>query len=168
MEITNTTTVGEALPFLKPEHIEELMKSEKVQPLPYHKSVFEMTVGEFIECLDDKFAESFFKNPEELLVTAMGTLKHFRNELDSVNKILKLNEVKLTPEETAAQRGVVFPSFQESILCECVEWFHLHSIDDAEKLPFSNWLIMKRKRSADVLFERNLNKLYSDKSKKKK
>lgn len=155
------------MPFLKPEHVEQLLKSDKIQPLPFGKSVFEMTVGEFAECLDENYTARFFENPDELFIIAMGRLKHFKNEIDSVGKILKLNEIKLTADEKAAQRGVVFPTFQENLLCETLEYFHLHSLEEAEKIPLSNYLIMKRKKSAEALYERNLNKIYSEKGKKK-
>lgn len=167
MEITNETKVCEAMPFLKPEHVEELMKSDKVNPIPYKKSIFEMTVGEFIMCLDEKYTAKFFEDPDEYLVVAMGRLKHFRNEMENVSKILKMNEIKLSAEEKSAQRGIIFPSFGESMLCECVDYFNLHSLDEAEKIPFSNYLIMKRKKSAESLYERRLNEIISNKNKKK-
>lgn len=166
MEITDQTKVCEAMPFLKPEHVEELMKSDKIQPIPYKKSLFEMTVGEFIQCLDDKYTAKFFEDPDELFVIAMGRLKYFKNDMENVGKIMKLNEIRLSADEKAAQKGVVFPSFGESMLCECVGYFNLHSLDEAENIPLSNYLIMKRKKSAEALYERNLNERYSRKNKK--
>lgn len=168
MEITRETTVGEAAPFLTKEYMEELLKSDKINPMPYGKGVFEMTVGEFLECLDDNYAMKFFDNPEENLVAAIGRLKFFHKQMEDVQKILKMNEITLSSEEQAAQRGVIFPSFAEAMLCDCVDYFHLHSLDDAENVPFSNYLVMKRKKSAEALYERNLNKVYSEKAKRKK
>lgn len=158
MDITKKTTVGEALPYLKKEHIEELL--EKCDEIALVKPVFSFTVGEFIESLDEEYVMSFFRKYDEPLVVAIGRIKRFRNELEQIRKILSLNEIKLSPEEQAAQHGVVFPSFQENMLCECVEYFHLHSLDEAENIPLSNYLIMKRKKGAEALYERNLNRQY--------
>lgn len=165
MDITKKTTVGEALPYLKKEHIEELL--ERCDEIALVKPVFSFTVGEFIESLDEEYVMSFFNKYDEPLVVAIGRIKRFRNELEQIRKILSLNEIKLSPEEQAAQQGVVFPSFQENILCECVEYFHLHSLDEAEKIPLSNYLIMKRKKGAEALYERNLNKIYTKKATRK-
>lgn len=101
-------------------------------------------------------------------MVAIGRLKWFKKQIEDIQKVLQLNELKLSPEERAAQAGVVFPSFQESVLCDCVDWFHLHSLDEAEQIPFSNYLVMKRRKSADTLYERNLNQIYSNKAKQKK
>lgn len=166
-QITNETTVGEASPFLTKEHIDEMLKSDKVTPIIYGKSVIEMTVGEFLRCLDDDYVLEFFKDPEERLVIAVGRLKSFRQQIENIQKVFSMNEIKLTQEEQAAQRGVVFPSFGENMLCDCVEYFHLTSLDSAENIPLSNYLIMKRKKSAEALYERNLNKIYSEKAKAK-
>ena len=168
MDVTDKTTVAEAAPFLKPEHLRQLIESDRIAPIKGDKSVFEMSIGEFLQCLTDDYAQQFFSNPDELLVVAVGRLKHFKSEMDNVNRILSLNEIKLTAEEKAAQRGVVFPSFGESVLCETVEYFHLNSFDDAEKIPLTNYLIMKRKKGAEALYTRNLNRIYSEKSNKKK
>lgn len=166
MQITNTTTVGEAAPFINEEHLKELLESELITALPLEKSVFAMTLGEFLECFADDYATRFFSNPDTILIFAVGRLKQWRSEMESVSKILTLNELKLTNEEKAAQRGVVFPTAQESILCEAVEYFHLHSFDEAEQIPLSNYLIMKRKKSAEALYQRNLNKIYAAKNEK--
>lgn len=167
MEITRDTTVGEAMPFLNEEYMEELVASKKVPMVPYGKSILTMTVGQFLECLDKDYAKRFFDDPEKPLVTAVGNLKWFKKQIEDIKKVLELNEFKLSPEEEKAQIGVVFPSFAESVLCECVEWFHLHSLDDAEGVPFSNYLVMRRKHSAEALYERNLNKIYTEKAKRK-
>lgn len=166
MEVTKNTTVGDVLPFLKPEHIEELLKSPKISEIPYGKPILGMTIGEFFKCMEDNYLQQFFNNLDEPLAVAVGKYKWFKHQMENINKVLNLNEIKLSNEEKTAQKGVVFPSFQENVLCECIEWFHLHSMDEAEALPLSNYLIYKRKKSAEALFDRNLNNLYAAKQKK--
>ena len=166
MKISKDTKIGDVVPFLKEEHLKELL--EKCEPVELDKPVITMTVGEFIKAADDKYIMSFFNDRNESLVKAVGRVKQFNKEMDNIAKVLKMNEIKPNPEELAAQRGVTFPSFGESILCDCLEWFNLNSLDAAENIPLSNYLIMKRKKSAEALYERNLNKIYSDKNKKPK
>lgn len=166
MKITRNTTIGDVTPFLKGEHLEQLL--EKCEPVPLDKPITQMTVGEFIEASRDSYIMTFFENRDELLVTAIGKVKQFNKEMENISKVMKLNEIKPSAEESAAQQGVVFPSFQENMLCECLDWFHLHSLDEANDIPLSNYLIVKRKKSAEALYERKLNKIYSEKNKKPK
>ena len=165
MDITRETTIGDAAPFLEEEHLKQLIDDPRVASV-MAVSVFDMTVGEFLEALEPEYAiQKFFWNPEDNLLEAIGKLKNFRQQMDDVQKILQLNEPKLSSEETQAQAGVVFPTYQESMLCDCIEWFHLRSMDEAEALPFSDYLVMKRKKGAEALYERNLNKIYTQKAK---
>ena len=168
MDITNRTTIGDAAPFITEEHLKTLIDSDKIKAIDLEKPIIKMTVGEFLEALDPAYAiEKFFSDPDELLVNAVGRIKTFKKEIEDISNVLKVNEISLSVEEKAAQRGVVFPSYEESVLCECVEWFHLHSLDDAEKVPLSNYIVMHRKHSAEALFDRNLNKIYNEKAKKR-
>jgi len=165
VDITKTTTIEEVAPFLKPEHIEALL--EKCDTVALTKPIIGFTVGEFLEATDEKYIMTFFKDPKELVTTAVGRLKQFKKEMEQIQMLLKQNEIKLTPEEQQAQKGVVFPSFQECVLVETMEWFGLHNLNDAEDIPLSNYLVMKRKKNADALFERRLNEIYANKSKTK-
>lgn len=166
MDITQKTTVREAAAFLKKEHIEELM--DKVDPYTPKKPVFEMTVGEFIEALDEDYAKVFFDDPDEYLVIAVGRLKAFKRDIENVQKILALNEIKLDADEVQAQAGIVFPTVGENMLVECVEWFHLHSIREAEDVKLTDWLLMKKSKNAGQKYERNLMKVHEAKAKQRR
>lgn len=168
MDITRETTIGEAAPFLKGEHLQQLLDDPRVTSI-MGVSVFDMTVGEFLEAMEDDYAyKKFFYDPDANLIEAVGKLKNFRKQMEDVQKLLKMNEPKLSSEETQAQAGVVFPSFEESMLCDCIEWFHLRSMDEAEALPFSDYLVMQRRKNAEALYNRNLNKVYAAKAQRKK
>lgn len=167
MDITRDTTIGDAAPFLTEEHIQQLLEDPRVVTV-MSVVIVDMTVGEFLESLEPGYAMKFFSNPEDNLIEAVGKLKSFKKQMEDIQKVLKLNEPTLSSEEKSAQAGVVFPSYQESMLCDCVDWFHLHNMEEAEALPFSDYLVMKRKKSAEALFERNLNKIYANKAKTKK
>jgi len=166
MDITEKTTVREAAIFLKKEHIDELL--EKVNPVTPKKPVFSMTVGEFIEACDDDYVKTFFNDPDEYLIIAVGQLKAYKRDIENVSKILELNKIKQDADEAAAAAGVVFPSFGESILAECLEWFHLHSIEEAENVKLTDWLLVKRAKTAEMKYERNLMRVHDAKLKQKR
>lgn len=163
LDITRDTTIAEAAPYIKEEHIKELM--EKAEEMPLIPPVYGYTVGEFVEALDEDHWKEFVKDPNKPLMQALGELKTFNRQLSEIVKVMEVNSPKLSSDEEAAKRGVVFPSAGESILIECCEWFHLHSLDEAENIKLSNYLIMRRGKTADTLFERNLMKITSDKAK---
>lgn len=136
---------------------------EECEAVELDKPIVNMTCGEFIETLDDDYIETFFK--EEKLFIAIGKLKQFRNEMEQINRFLKLNDFEPTMDEKQAQNGVHFPTLGEKILLTVTEYFHLHSFEEAEKIPFSNYLIIHKANTADAKFERNLNKIYDMKRK---
>lgn len=166
MQITNKTTVGEVLPYLKSEHFEELMK--KCDPIPLKKPIISMTLGEFIDALRDDYYHTFFSDYDEPLSVAIGRVNQYKKEMENIAKLMKINEIKETSEEQAAKKGIVWPTYQESMLCNAVEWFNLHSIDEAENLPLSNYLIYARKVAAEAKYERQLNQIYSNKNKQRR
>ena len=166
MQITDKTTVGEALPYIRAEHFEKLL--EKCDPMPLVSPIIGMTVGEFIECLNEDYYKTFFNDYDELIVVAIGRIKQFNKEVEEITKVLQLNDITESNEEKAAKKGIIWPTFQESMLCNCVDWFHLHSLDEAEKIPLSNYLIYNRKVRAESKYERQLNQIYANKNKPKK
>lgn len=162
LDITNETTIREAAPYLKPDHIKTLM--EKADEMPLYPPVYGYTVGEFVEALDRDQASEFLKDPDKPLMVALGEMKAFNRQMEEIVKVMEANNPKLSGDEEAAKKGVVFPSVGESILIECCEWFHLHSLDEAENIRLSNYLVMRRGKTAETLYERNLMKITTDKA----
>ena len=164
MKITIDTPTITVLPYLNEEYVKVLM--DKIPAKPMKRPIWEMTCGEFINCLDENYARTFFE--EEKIGDAIGHLKTFNDDMEKLSKYLNLNQIKETNEEQAAKKGVVFPTFAENILITVAEFFHLKSFEEAEKTPFSDYLIIQKHQTANSKYERNLNTLYMNKSKKKK
>lgn len=164
MEITADTPTIQVLPLLNDEYLEELM--EKLPARAMRKSIFEMTCGEFIQTLDDDYWRTFFQ--EETIGAAIGHLKTWKEDMRNLDKYLKMNEITETQDEKSAKRGVVFPTFAEEILLTVAEFFHCRTLDEAEEVPFSNYLIVQKQKSAQAKFERNLQKVFDAKSKAKR
>lgn len=164
MVINATTLTSTVLPYITKEQFEYLV--EQCEEVPLEKSIFSMTCGEFIESLEDEFMENIFK--DQYLCNVIGRYKTYKREMDQLDKYLKLNEFKLTPEEEKAQVGITFPTFPERILMTVTEYFHLKSFDEAENVPFSNYLMIVKAKNADSKYERNFNKIMEAKAKMKK
>ena len=151
MVITTSTPTVLVLPILTYDVLEKLMETTPLMEM--EKPIWKMTCGEFIECLDEE---------------AIGHLKCFKRDMESLQRYLNLNEIKETSEENQAKQGVVFPTFQETILITVAEFFHLRNFEEAEDIPFSNFLLINKYKTANAKFERNLNKIITSKSKMKK
>lgn len=164
MEITKDTLTQTALPYLTEKDFDALM--EKCQEVQLEKPLLKMTCGEFIQTLEEDYPLVFFK--ERYLFNAIGKLKEYKREMEQIEKYLKLNEFKTSADEERAQIGVHFPSFQERILLTVTEYFHLHSFDEAENVPFSHYLIIMNAKNADSKFERNYNQIIENKAKMNK
>lgn len=162
MDITRDTLTAAVLPTLKQADFEALL--EKIDPIPLKQSLFAMTCGEYIAACRDGWVESNILT-EEYLVVAIGRLKQFKKEQEQIAKYLKLNEITETSEEKQAKAGIVFPTFEESIILTVAEYFHLKNFDEAEEVPFSNFLLIHKKQTAESKFERNLHRVYDSKAK---
>lgn len=136
---------------------------DQIDAMPLVSPVIGMTLGEFIRATTD---ENWVKNNilnEELLVVAIGRLKQFKLEVENINKYMQLNQMDETSEENQAKKGVFFCTFAEEMLLDAVTFFHLHSIDEAEKIPLSDYLVYHKHKTAEAKFQRNLSKIYNQK-----
>lgn len=163
MVINSKTLTRTVLPFMDEATFDELV--EKCPEVQLEKPLLEMTCGEFIQTLDENYPLNFFK--ETYIMDAIGKLKSYRSQMEQIERYMKLNEFKTSSEEERAQIGVHFPSFAERILLTVTEFFHLHSFDEAENVPFSNYLVVMNAKNADAKYERNYNQIIENKHKTK-
>lgn len=165
MEITRDTLTLAVLPYITEEDFQKLY--DELPSVALTTPVISMTIGEFIKATTD---ENWVKNNilnEELLVVAIGRLKQFKDEVEKINKYLKLNEMEETGEEKQAKSGVYFCTFAEEMLLDAVSFYHLHSLEEAENLPLTDYLVLHKHKTAEAKFQRNLSKAYAAKEKQK-
>lgn len=164
MRVTKRTKTGDIVPLLNTkERFEEFM--DKIPEVPLKKRLISMTIGEFIEAASEEYAETILK--EKRALKAFGRLKSYRRQMREIEDFVEKNRVKLSAEEQQAQAGVTFPDYKQQMLLDTATFLHLNSLDAAERIPLSNWLIIHLKQTADAKFERNLHKVYEAKSKRK-
>ena len=165
MQITNKTLTRDILPLLTKELLDELL--EKVPAIPLKKPLLSMTVGEFGVLVEDEetFVVGLLEHRKAL--KAFGLLKQYRQEIESVAKFFKLYECRKTQEETAAAKGITFPNLGQRMLIDCVKWFHLNSMEEAEKVKVSDWLTFWMDEASSALYQRNYSRILEQKHKVK-
>lgn len=164
MQITRDTLTINVLPYITEEDFQKLY--DNADEIPLKKSLFAMTCGEALAAMEEDWVERNILS-EEYLMVALGRLKAYRSEIENLNKFMELNKAEETAEEKQAKKGIVWPTFGERVLLTVAEFFHLPSLDAAEDVPFSNYLVLYKSQSADAKFERNLNRAYNEKAKRK-
>lgn len=160
MKITSDTKVAEVLPLLNEERFSLIV--DAVEPYLLPKPLTAMTCAEFIEALDEKYAMRFLERSERVVV-AFGRYKEFLKQMQDITTYLKQYEVEQDADEKAAAQGVKFPSMQERILLDCIRFYHLHSPDEAERLPVAAWLLCVKSEGTAAQYQRKLSKIRQNK-----
>lgn len=164
MKITKKTKVKDILPFLTTDRFNTLL--EVVDEYPLDKNILSFSVGEFAELTIDE--ESYIRailNPKERVFKAFGRLKSYRTQMKQLADYLKTFELKLTPEEKQASQGIDMPTTAERMLLDCAKFFNLHSMEEAEKVPLADWLVVLKDQVATAKYARNYNKILEQRSK---
>lgn len=162
MRITKWTKTRDILPILPDKEAWEKVL-EAVPPMPLRRPLLSMTVGEVAEIFDDPDTYMALILSERRALKAFGRLKQFNSEVDGISKFIKMYDFKKTQEEEQAARGIVFPTMSQRMLLDCVKFFHLHSMKEAEKVPFADWLTVFQDEASSAKFQRNYSKIIEQK-----
>lgn len=167
MRITKKTKTRDILPLLTKERLDDLL--EQVEPIPLDKSVLSMTITEFNDVINDEetLLLGLIKHNRKAL-QFLGKLKSFRNQMQSLNSFFKKLEVKQSPEETAAAKGVMFPDIIQKMLITCCSFFHLNSFEEAEKCTVGSYMLIYQNEAANAIYQRKYNEIIETKQKNKK
>lgn len=167
MRITKKTRTKSILPLLTKDNLEDLLK--QVEPVPLEKSILSMSLTEFNDIISDEesFMLELVKHNRKAL-QFLGKLKSFRNQMQSLNSFFKKLEVKQSPEETAAAKGVMFPDLIQRMLLTCCEFFHLNSFEEAEKCTVGSYMLIYQNEAANAIYQRKYNEIIETKQKNKK
>lgn len=165
MVINCKTLTKDILPLLTQDTLKELL--EKVPAVPLDKPLLSLTVGEFGEIIEDEetYIVKLLKHRKAL--KAFGLLRQYRQEIEAISKFFKLYDVRKTADESNAAVGIKFPNFGQRMLIDCVKWFHLNSMEEAEKVKVGDWLTLWQNEAANALYQRNYSKILEQKHKSK-
>lgn len=167
MIVTEKTKLKEVQRYLTDANFNRIM--DAVDERPIRKDVWSLSCGEFIQILneDSDFIEKKVIGRSRYALEWFGKYKTYKQQMDAVSSYLRMNETKPTEEEKAAMQGVKFPTLQEQIMLEVQARFGLKSFDDVGDVPLSQYLLIVKEKSANLKFEKNLNKIYDRKRKEK-
>lgn len=163
MLITKKTKTKDVIPFLNEENFEKILKA--VDEYPLEKPLLEMTIGEFIEALEEGYAMKYME--EKYVYKAFGKLKSYKNQMEMISKYLQLNDIEPSADQKAAANGVHFLTFEEGMLYKAAEFFNLKSFEEAENVKLSNYMLIHKKESSEAKFQHNWNKIIETRNKAK-
>lgn len=161
MKITKRTRMRDIAPLLTDERTQELARSCPAVPL--RKPLLQMSVGEFVMALEEGFALSLLT--ERRALVAFGRFRSYLEELELITRYIKSYEVKPTADERKASEGVRFPSLGERILLDCVRVYGLHSTEEAERMPISDWLLVVKNEGSAAQYQRRMDEIYRSRQK---
>lgn len=164
MIITKRTRVKDIITLIPKDRMTEFIES--FPPYPLEKPLLSMNIGEFAAIILDEedFIENIMK-PRERAYIAFGRLHQYSNEMKAIADYLKTMQIKLSPDEQAASRGVEMPSFVERMLLDTVTFFHLKSMSEAESIPLADYLVVLKDQVATAKYQRNYNHILEQKAK---
>lgn len=128
---------------------------EVLDPEPIN--VATLTVGDLCRILADashiEVVAKQIADKDE--VRAVRVAKGITQGVEVLLKLIQRWQPKPSADQKAAAEGVEFPSLAETILLETVEAYHLHSTEEAERLPVGDWLIYHKQQSASAMYQAN-------------
>ena len=111
---------------------------------PESVDIFSMEIGKVLSAM--LHPEGYVKEKKLSLTRSIAWMKGFSTAIDNAWKVLNSIPVENNAMWSRATQEVGGGiTLAENILCETVNYYNLHSISDAEKLPFADWFIMKRR-----------------------
>lgn len=162
MKITRKTRWKDVAPLLPQMDLDKVLDGiDEVNPL---MNVIEMTCGDFIGLLenDSHIASKVIGRPKAAFI-ALGRLKALRRQMKEVADYITANDYTQDTLVQKAATGVRFPTPQERILLDVQQRYFLHSLDEAEKAPLTDYLLMVRDQTSRAKFENNMQVLQKQK-----
>ena len=165
--ITEKTKTREILPFLTTSNIKNLIKDVDVVELDV--PITEMRIEEFEELISapEQFMLRLATKNKRALVF-LGKCKDLVNSLEGFSKFVSQYESKHSPEEKQAMNGINFPSFGNNMLTTLIEFYHLHSVEEASNMKVKEWMLVFEHQASNALFSRRYSEIVQKKSKMKK
>lgn len=165
--IDKRTHTRKILPLLTVSNLTEVIKD--VPAIPMEKPLTEFTLEEFDMCLTspEAFIFELAKHNRKALVF-LGRVKDFYNSLEGFKKFTQQFEMKQSAEEKQAANGVPFPSFGNSMLTTVIEFYHLHSVDEASKMKVKEWMLAFEHSASNAMYSRRYSDIARKNAKHKK
>ena len=179
MKITKKTRVKDILPLLtiRPERLNDILSGMPEYPVYRWKrtgwkiyrepwSILDISVGEFLDFSKDHETMLWkMLSPWKRAWKALGKVKYLLNQLKRIEKLFDQFSIPQSKLEKEAANGVNFPSTGPRMLLTLVQFFHLHSFEEAEKLPVSAFFTILWDQYSSATYQRNYQKISERESK---
>lgn len=141
---------------------------ERIPERGLKKPILGLTCGEFIGLLenDSHIARKVVGSPKLALVM-LGRLKSLKRQMEDIRQYLTANDYQQDTLAEKAAAGVKFPTPSERILLDVQKRYGLHSLNEAEHAPLTDYLLLAREMTAQAKYESNLATLQKRKYQKK-
>lgn len=129
---------------------------------PY--SIFDITIGELNALMMDP-EKVFMKllKPRRSALIAFGQVKYLKNQLKRFENFMEQISLPQSDEEKRAAYGINFPNTIGRLLLTAVQFFHLHSMDQAEKVKLGDIMLVLFDQTSSVKYQRSFNKIQEEK-----
>lgn len=106
---------------------------------------FALSVGELCAIVDGGFPQSLWNRYENCDVRTFCKLTNsLREGVKQLMTFLENTTPPTTPQERKAANGLMQTTFEEEALGMLVEYFHLHSFEDAQKLSVYEFMMVRK------------------------
>lgn len=166
MKVTRKTLTKSVIPLLTGDRLQKALEDIPAYPLP--KPIIEMTLGEFIEAMDETYYARFLR--ERYAYRALGMIKSYKEEMESIAKMMKRYSVSQTDDERQAAFGIIFPGTAERMLLDVQSRFGLCRLDkapwperlwqrSAEEVSVAEYLIVMKDHGSSAQYQRRYSKI---------
>jgi len=118
---------------------------EQVKGGLYGFSFYEMTCAELCYLLDNRFPPEWEKKYKDITVKQYCELTNsIKDGINGFEAFLSKTEPPMTPEQRNSMVGLLDTTIEEMILLQLKDFFSLHSLEDAQKLTVSEFMIARK------------------------
>lgn len=129
-------------------------------------NIMKMSVGDVVQCImSEKSLVDYVESLNYTIFEKYAFVKGFVEKANLIFSTFKKYNDDVPIEYTLATSNIDGLSMVESIIVDCVKFYGLRSTEEAEKLPFGDWYLMKRNEVINGAIERKYNKILIDKQK---
>lgn len=126
---------------------------------PMEMNIGKMTVGDVCRCiLSEKSFTEYIEEKYDNIYDKVAFAKGFVRSANALFSTFEKYNNQVPAEYAAILSNTKQLCMAESILVDCVKYFNLHSVEEAEKLTFDNWFLLKK----DEVISQYIDRKYQD------
>lgn len=157
MKITRKTTMRECAHLLNKGHIEIIKMHVTPEDTAVYGDWWTYSIADL-----EKICQLSFE-PQTPVIAWVAKVCWVEKCLEQLNQFYENIKTNETFMERAAWQGVPTLDFWPSMICKAANYFRVNNLREAALIPIADVMLMDKQSAAAVAFQKNLNKLYSQK-----